>query len=157
MTANNKKQFLRKELPELLKKLEANTKANFGLMTPQHMIEHIAMVVKTSVKRSGEPENPPTPKQLGFQKFIAKGAVFKHYPSDKTKADLPALKYASLEEAIAQVPVATERFYAHFEAQPGAKCYNPFFGELDFEQLELFHYQHLRYHCWQFGLLEQYP
>lgn len=156
-TSKDKKQFLSTELPELLKNLEPDTKPNFGLMTPQHMVEHITMVVKTSIKRYGEPENPPTDKQLGFQKFIAKGAIMKHRPSNKTKEDLPILKYESLEKALAQVPVAIERFYQHFEAHPDVKAYNPFFGELSFEELELFHYQHLRYHCWQFGLLETYP
>ncbi len=156
MTATTKKEFLSQELPKLLQKLQPDTEPNFGLMTPQHMIEHISYVVKMSIKRAGEPENPPTKGQLGFKNFIANGAILKHRPSDKTKADLPALKYASFEEALAQVPIAVERFYSHFEANPDFIPYNPFFGELTFAELELFHYQHLRYHAWQFGLLESY-
>lgn len=156
MAATTKKEFLTQELPKLLKNLEADTEANFGLMTPQHMVEHLTSTTKYSIKVVGEAENPPTKGQLGFQKFIANGAVLTHRPSDKTKADLPELKYASLEEAVAQVYVAVERFYNHFEANPDFRPYNPFFGELDFERLELFHYQHFRYHCWQFGLIEDY-
>ncbi|MEZ4883886.1 MAG: DUF1569 domain-containing protein [Chitinophagales bacterium] len=156
MTATTKKEFLTQELPELLKGLQIDTEANFGLMTPQHMIEHIAYVVKMSIKRTGEPENPPTKGQLGFKKFIANGAILQHRPSDKSKADLPELKYSSLEKALEQVPIAVERFYTHFEAHPDTLSYNPFFGELSFEELELFHYQHLRYHAWQFGLIENY-
>lgn len=156
-TIINKKQFLKEELPKLLQDLKPDTEPNFGLMTAQHMVEHITYVVKTSLKRYGDPENPPTKRQLGFQKFIASGAVFQHRPSDKTKADLPTLKYTSLEEALKQVPVAIDRFYNHFEADPAWKAYSPFFGEMSFEQMELFHYMHLRYHCWQFGLLEAYP
>ena len=102
-------------------------------------------------------ENPPSKKQLGFQRFIEKGAILQHRPSDKTKADLPELKYENLEIAIEQVGVAVERFYTHFEANPGFKCYNKFMGELDFNQLELFNYNHYRFHLWQFGLIEKYP
>jgi len=156
MTSTTKKEFLSQELPELLKNLKPDTEGNFGLMTPQHMVEHIAYVVKFSIKRIGEPENPPTKGQLGFKKFIDNGAILKYRPSEKTKADLPELRYASLEEAIAQVPIAVERFYTHFEANPDFIPYNPFFGELTFEELELFHYQHLRYHAWQFGLVAEY-
>ena len=29
-------------------------------------------------------------------------------------------------------------------------------GEFDFEQLELFHSQHYKFHFWQFGLLAEY-
>ncbi len=153
----NKKEFLTQQVPELLKNLKADTEPAFGLMTPQHMIEHLTLVVKTSIKRYGEPEAEPSKRQLGFKRFIDKGAILQHRPSDKTKADLPKLKYSSLEEAAAQISVAVNRFYDHFENNPGFKAYSPFMGELTFEELELFHYQHYRYHLWQFGLLASYP
>jgi len=155
--AIDKKAFLINEVLPLLKKLPADREANFGLMSPQHMVEHLAVTLKSSVRRIGEVENPPTKGQLGFQKFIAKGSILEHRPSDKTKADLPPLKYDNIEDAIAQVEVAIHRFYNHFESQPDFKCYNVFFGELGFEDLELFNFMHYRYHLWQFGLIETYP
>lgn len=154
--STNKKEFLTAQLTSFFAALKADTEPSFGLMTPQHMVEHLIVTLKTTMKRYGEPENPPTKGQEGFKRFIAKGAVFKHRPSDKTKADLPELKYATLEEAVAKIPEAVERFYSHFEANPAYKAYTPFTGELDFAELELFHYQHFRYHLWQFGVLESY-
>ena len=153
----SKKEFLTSDVMELLKKLKSETEPAFGLMTAQHMVEHLSWTLKGCSKRVGEVENPPTKGQLGFQKFIKKGAILQHRPSDKTTADLPELKYGNLEKAIEQVMVAVERFYTHFEANPGFKCYNKFFGELDFDQLELFNYNHYRFHLWQFGLIEKYP
>lgn len=152
-----KKEFLTKEFPRLLGNLNPDTTPNFGLMTPQHMVEHLTMVIKTSVKRYGDPIVPPTKGQLGFKKFIQKGAVMKHFPSDKTKDDLPELRYATLDEALAQIPIAVERFYAHYEAHPVFISYSRMAGELNFEELELLHYMHTRYHLWQFGLLATYP
>ncbi len=154
--ATNRKEFLSQELPELLKGLKADTEANFGLMTPQHMVEHIAGVIKLTVKRHGEPPAEPTKGQLGFQKFLANGAVMQHRPSDKTKADLPALRYTSLEEAMEQYVIGCQRFYDHFEANPDFKAYHAFMGELGLSELELFHYQHFRYHAWQFGLVDNF-
>ena len=146
-----------REVPKLMAQLKPDTEPRFGLMTPQHMVEHLTLGVKTSVKRYGEPEGTPTDRQLGFKRFIEKGAIFEHRPNNKTKADLPELKYKSLEEALQQIPVAVERFYNHFEANQDFKAYSAFMGELGFEELELFHYMHFRYHLWQFGLLEKYP
>ena len=157
MTDISKKAFLTEEVLPLIKQIKTDTIAQFGLMTPQHMVEHLSYVTKWSVKNNGKPEGEPTKGQLGFKKFINNGAVMQHRPSDKTKEDLLDLKYGSLEEAIAQIPVAVERFYNHFKDDASLICYNPIMGELNFEELEIFHYQHYRYHLWQFGLLEQYP
>ena len=157
MTTTDKKSFLTKEVLPLLKTLKPEAEPSFGLMTAQHMVEHLTYVTKSSSKRNGEPEGEPTERQLRFKGFIEKGAIFKHYPSEKTKADLNPLKYGYLAEAIEQIPVAIDRFYSLFESNPGFKTYTSFTGELSFEELELMHYQHFRYHMWQFRLLGQYP
>ncbi len=156
-TTKSKKEFLLNEVIPLLQNLSPDQEPQFGLMTPQHMVEHLTWTLKNCVKRTGEPEDPPTKGQLGFKKFIAKGSVLEHRPNDKTKADLPDLKYKNLEEAIEQIEVAVHRFYNHYDANPDFKCYNRFFGELGFKDLELFSYMHYRYHLWQFGLIENYP
>lgn len=101
MSSNSKREFLIHKFPELLKMLQLETKANFGLMTPQHMVEHLIMALgSAATKFEGERIHPATEQQLGMQKFIQSGAVLVHRPSNKSKADLPPLKYASLNEAI---------------------------------------------------------
>ena len=57
--------FLKNEVPTLLEKLTPETEAKFGLMTPQHMVEHLTVSAKSILKRHGEPEAPPTKGQLG--------------------------------------------------------------------------------------------
>ena len=152
------KEYLLNEIPKLLEELKEDTAPKFGLMTAQHMVEHLTSTIKAVLHRYGEVQNPPTKGQLGFKKFIhEKGAVSEYRPSDKTKADLPELKYATFEEAKAELPKAVKQFYDHFEANPDFKCYNDFLGELDFGELSLFEYMHYRYHFYQFGLIETYP
>lgn len=154
---STKKEFLTEIVPTLLQDLKEDQEPQFGLMTPQHMIEHLTSIIKSSVKRYGEPDPALAERQSGFKRFIAGGAVFKHRDSDKTKADLPELKYDSFAEAVPQLMVGIERFYKHYESNPDFKTYNQFMGELDFEELETFHHSHVCYHLWQFGLLAEYP
>lgn len=102
-------------------------------------------------------ENPATEQQLGMQKFIKSGSVLSHRPSDKTKADLPTLKHASLAEAISLVPKAVQKYYAFQDDNSDYIPYAYYMGEISFEDVELFHFMHIHYHLWQFGLIEQYP
>ncbi|MEL6865492.1 MAG: hypothetical protein AAFP19_13785 [Bacteroidota bacterium] len=157
MTTISKQHFLVEEVPVLLNQLEADRIPQFGLMTPQHMVEHLVYTTKSSVKDYCPPPAELNKRQTGFRKFIENGAIFQHRPSNKTKADLPQLKYTSLEEAIEFIPQAIERFYSHFKDDPTRICFHPFMGQLDFEGLELFHFQHFRYHLWQFKLLDRFP
>jgi len=117
------------------------------------MVEHLIWVTKATAGRIGEPEEVPTKSHLYFKKFIANGAIFQYQPKeDVTKNDLKPLKYASLEEAIANVDPAIDRFYAYFE-DADVLSYNPMMGELSKEELEIFHAQHFRWHLYQFGLI----
>lgn len=158
MTATNKREFLMHEFPKLLKFLSTETKGNFGLMAPQHMVEHLIGAVESATEKyEGERENPATEQQLGMQQFIKNGCILSHRPSDKTKADLPPLKHTSLEEAISLVPKAVKQFYDFQDNNPDYIPYAYYMGEVSFEDIELFHFMHIRYHLWQFSLLEQYP
>ncbi|MEL6251015.1 MAG: hypothetical protein AAFR87_03290 [Bacteroidota bacterium] len=155
MTIDRRK-FMLEEVPSLLSSLDPDTEPRFGLMTAQHMVEHILNDGKYMYHRLGEPVSPLTEKQKGFQKFIDNGVPMKHRPSDKTKADLPELKFENLEAAVAEVVSLTQKFYEHFEANPDFMVYNSFMGELPFEKVELFFSQHWRYHLWQFKLIDQF-
>ncbi len=147
--------FLKGDALSLLQDLKEDAVAKFGILTPQHMVEHLIWVTKTTIGRKGEPEGAPTKSHLYFQKFINDGAIFQYRPKEgASSADLKPLKYGSLQEAIAQVAPAIDRLYQYYEENPGAMAYNPIMGELTQAQLELFHAQHYRWHLYQFGLIE---
>ena len=144
--------FLKEEMPTRLSKLTEDTLPKFGLMTPQHMVEHLILMTKMAIRIYGEVQETPTEGQLKFKKFIEKGAHFEYRPSDKTAADLPKLKYGSLQEAIDNYPQGINGFYAHYEANPAFLSFNPFQGKLGYEDLEFLHYRHFEYHLGQFDL-----
>ncbi len=151
------KDFLSKELPAKLRTLAGNQAPNFGLMTAQHMVEHLVYVTKSLSKRRGEPEAEMSKSQHYFRKFINAGCPFEHRPKEgASKADLKDLRSASIEEAIQGLEAATVQFYALFESNPAHKSYNPMMGEFNLAELELFNYQHGRWHLHQFGVIEEF-
>ena len=146
------KQFLVEEFPSRIEALKTSDQPSFGIMTPQHMVEHLILMAKLSTRQYGDVNSPATEGQIKFKKFIDNGANFEHRPSDKTADDLPKLKYGSLQEAKDDYANAIDRFYNHFEAQPDYLSYNQIQGALGFEDLEFLHYRHFQYHLDQFGL-----
>ena len=65
------------------------------------------------------------------------------------------LRFDSLEEAIKQLEKGVERFYTYFESKPqDYKTMHPSLGALNFEEWQLFHSKHFKYHFSQFELLE---
>lgn len=151
-TTMNYKEFLTQEVPVMLEQLTADTEPQWGMMTAQHMLEHLAKITKTSVKSYGEPPAQPTEGQLKFKAFIENGQPFKKNDSKAGKLD--DLFYSTFDEARQAVVEAVQRFYNAFEQNPDLQPYNPIMGALSFNELQHFHHKHYRHHFEQFGLLK---
>lgn len=144
------KKYLINTVPELLKQLKADNEPAFGIMTAQHMVEHLIWVTNSSVKDMGPAPEQLSEKQLGFVKFIEKGANFKHRPTEKRREDLDPPRMENIDAAIKNIPEAIQRLYA---CDADKTFYNPMMGKLSFAQMELFHAKHFEYHLEeQFGL-----
>jgi len=146
--------FLLQELPNKLNTLKENQTPNFGIMTAHHMAEHLIFVTKSLQKRHGDPEAELTKSQLYFRKFLDTGCPFEHRP--KEDATLNDLRTESIEAAVQILEAATKKFYDLFESNPNYKSYNPMMGEFNLEEIELFNYQHGKWHLHQFGIIEKY-
>lgn len=85
MTTVTNESFLKNKVLPLLANLKADAIPKFGIMTPQHMVEHLAWVTKATIGRKGEKPAEPAKSHLYFQKFIAGGAKFKHQPKEDAK------------------------------------------------------------------------
>ena len=146
------KQFLTQQVPEMLVHLKADTEPQWGRMTAQHMLEHLAKITKSSIKTYGVPPTEPTEGQRKFKAFIVEGHPFRK--NDSKKSTLEDLHYATFEEAHQAVLDAVHRFYTTFTQNPDLQPYTPIMGTLTFEELQRFHHKHYRHHFEQFGLLE---
>ena len=135
--------------------LSAETKALWGNMTAQHMIEHLIIVFKTSNgKLRTKCMNPPE-KWPVMKKILASDRAFpKNFVNPIAGANLRPLKFDSLEIAISKLRKELEDFKTYFVENPGSTPMNATFGELNFEEWIQFHIKHVTHHYSQFSLIE---
>jgi len=147
---NDRKTYLIQRVPELLKGLKADMEPAFGIMSAQHMVEHLVWVTKSTLKDFGPPPEELNESQQGFMRFIQKGANFKYRPSDKKREDLDPPRMPDLEASKSIIPESIDRLYSFNEDHV---FYNPNIGRLSFEEMELMHFRHYQWHLEeQFGL-----
>lgn len=62
----NKRDFLTTKFPELLNNLSSDTEANFGLMTPQHMVEHLIGAIEIATEKYEGERKPCYGATIGY-------------------------------------------------------------------------------------------
>lgn len=138
----------------MLSLLNKDTKALWGKMSPQHMVEHLILAVKMSngklkLECINPPERIPTLKRF----LMSSRPMPKLFVSPVIGADLRPLECSSLEEAMGRLKKEIDDYVIFFENNPGAKTVNVTFGELNKEEWDVFHKKHFTHHLSQFGLL----
>jgi len=143
-------------IPKYLYKLTETTKAQWGILTPQHMLEHLEFTYRIA---SGEiqdfeiatPEKYLDKYQEMLYNYEPMGKGF-DFPLSK-KGELEDLKYENLEVAKAKFLESREEYLAFFKENPEAIVKNVVFGELNKFEWYLLERKHLNYHFEQFGLI----
>ncbi|WP_179020935.1 phenylacetic acid degradation bifunctional protein PaaZ [Winogradskyella forsetii] len=144
------------KIEELLSKLKEDTKPKWGIMTPQHMIEHLEYTYKIT---SGDIQDfeIATPEKIlekvhaslyNYDKF-PKNSQFPQLEKDK----LDDLKHPDLATAIEKFKAQREKYLEYFKEHPDAKLKNLVFGELNRYESYLLERKHLNHHFEQFDLL----
>ena len=144
------------KIEECLSKLKEDTKPNWGIMTPQHMIEHLEYTYKIA---SGEIQDfeISTPEKIlekvknslwNYDKF-PKNSQFPSLEKDT----LDALKHEDLATAIDKFKAQRKKYIEYFKEHPEVTLSNMVFGELNRYEWYLLERKHLNHHFEQFGLL----
>ncbi|TRX48479.1 phenylacetic acid degradation bifunctional protein PaaZ [Fulvivirga sp. M361] len=142
-------------IQEGLAKLTAEAKPKWGIMTSQHMVEHIEFFHLMSIGKY--PTEIATP-----EKYIERvqDSLFTYEPMPKNhvhplmeEGKLTELKHANLEEAKDALLTAYDAFEAYFKENPDASMPNTVFGMLDKELWDLLNRKHYHHHFQQFGLI----
>lgn len=140
---------------ETSQNLKSNASPLFGIMTPQHMIEHLIFVLKFS--------NGKLPQQLMVDERLSK--TIKHYTIDTEREmsigfkapmlgdELIPLLLPDINSAIEQLRKELIDFDLYFEKNPDSKPMSPVLGELDHREWIIFHNKHFTHHFKQFDLL----
>ncbi len=137
-----------------VKKLTPETTANWGIMTPQHMVEHLIVTMKISNGKLRAPLAVSEHEMELRKKFLMGDKMFeKNIKNPVLGEGLPKLRNANLDEAREKFLKEVDDFYEFFKTNPDAKPIHPLFGELYKSEWERFHLKHFTHHLSQFGLL----
>ncbi|PZX50493.1 DUF1569 domain-containing protein [Algoriphagus chordae] len=144
-----------KLIEKKLKNLKADTPAQFGIMTPQHMVEHLTITVKISYNRIKIPEFELSEKQKFQKRALLETSM--EFPrgvlAPGVKAgDLHPLRSVDLDEAKQQLVDSIVAYNEFFAYEPNIDTIHPRFSRLNHEEWEKFHTKHFMHHFKQFGI-----
>jgi len=145
----------RERLLDRFRTLTTDSKPVFGLMTAQHMVEHVCLTFSLSNGRREIAQTTPerlaniTKRRLLESEMVfPKGFKAPVLPENDT---LP-LQYESLNAAIAALEDEIDTFEGWFKHYPGSRPVHPVMGPLTYDEWQVFHSKHLTHHLEQFGL-----
>lgn len=139
---------------EILNDLKVETKPLWGKMSAQHMVEHLIFAVQMgNGKLILECFNPPEKLPLMKRILMSNKPLPKLFINPVIGQDLMELKFSNLDEAKFNLKKEIDDYYDYFEKNPEAKLVNVTFGDLNFEEWEIFHKKHFTHHLSQFGLI----
>ena len=146
----------KKEIQEKLNVLTENSLPQWGIMTPQNMLEHLEDFLKMVIGGE-EAEILETDLQqleklgdwLYKHKPIAKNLKYENLPENENAP----LRYKNLDEAKQKFMESLSEFLIYFKENPTAEHNHPRFGRINKEMWELFHQKHFTHHFEQFNLI----
>jgi oxepin-CoA hydrolase/3-oxo-5,6-dehydrosuberyl-CoA semialdehyde dehydrogenase len=149
--------FLSDEVPILLEQLSVDDQPLWGIMTPQHMVEHLIVTYKMSIGRIKIPVISKEEDRPRLRVYLMKDSPMRRsVPSPTGNNELQPLRSATLGEAKQKLIRETEAFLEFVKAQPDFLADHPFGGAMRADEWLLFHRKHIKHHFIQFQLLPDY-
>ncbi|EAZ81188.1 DUF1569 domain-containing protein [Algoriphagus machipongonensis] len=143
-----------KHIKERLSQLKEDSKKNFGIMTPQHMVEHLTITMKISSNRIPYPDFTPSEKQLQQKKALLHTDL--QFPQGVMAPGigerLMPFKHSDLETAKEKLLSSIEEYENFFKENPSNHTNHPRFGLMTYQEWELFHPKHIEHHFGQFNI-----
>lgn len=148
--------FDKNTLHEFLTALPDDRAPLWGMMTPQHMVEHLSFATSFSNGKMPMPLAIPEEKvERAKARLLAPEwqmpMLFKasFMPTD----NLPPLAFATKSEAIDALLGQIDDFYDFYAQNPEATPIHPYFGPLNRAEWEVLHHKHFYHHLKQFGMV----
>jgi len=145
-------EFTRENISAALVNLTAETPAEWGELTPQHMVEHLETQLK--LVTGTDERTISTPPEM-LEAFTESLYNFRKFPKG-TKAPYPVggdYKHESLEAAKAALLKTYDDMQDFFKENPDFTSIHPVFGDLDKFLWNLMSRKHFTHHFEQFGLV----
>lgn len=149
--------FFSVELPNALDQLAPDAKPLWGVMTPQHMVEHLIVTYKMSIGRIKiplvvSPEEAPKNKPY----LLKDSPMRRNVASPTGNNELQPLRFDDLDTAITKLKEEVLKFQEFREQNPEFHAIHPYGGALNPDEWLLFHRKHVKHHLIQFGLIPDY-
>ena len=145
----------RKNVEGYLAKLTEQSTAKWGIMTPQHMVEHLTHGLHSAVNKIKLDVHTP---EEHLEKYT--DSLYNYYPFPKNSKTpvledgvLADLEYADLNEAKAKFLEGFDAFELYYKENPEATANNAVFGPLDKDLWDLMNRKHFNHHFEQFSIL----
>lgn len=151
------REFFETEFESILDRLESDQKPVWGLMTPQHMVEHLIVTFKMSIGRIKIPVISKVEDQPRLKAYLMKDSPMRRsVPSPTGRNELQPLRSASLAEATEKLRSEVKNYLDFMEEQPEFLADHPYGGAMTAQEWLLFHRKHCKHHFIQFGLIPDY-
>jgi hypothetical protein len=150
-----KENFLRTKLVTYLQRLDATTKAQWGKMSVQHMVEHLGgdAVRNANGRLKFDTILTPPDKLAAMREFLMSDKPFKENTNNPLMGgQLASLRYITIQAAIGALQQELIYFFEAYAKNTEMVIRNPFFGDLNFEQNVQLLYKHSLHHLRQFGV-----
>lgn len=148
-------EFNKENVTKALAKLRGDQSPKWGILTPQHMVEHLEFFLQMAMGKVeteiSTPEKHLERIQESLFNYRPMPRSFKH-PLFKQE-ELEDLRFESLAEAKAALLSAIAAYETFFKENPGIETPNTVFGMLDKQLWDLLNRKHFHHHFSQFGLL----
>ena len=140
-----------------LSKLKEGDKPQWGILTPQHMLEHIEKTIRIG---AGEIQDFDIATPEEYLEKVQE-MVYNHKPMPRghnhplmKEGSLEPLVHENLEMAKSKLLEAMDQFEIYFKEHPEAITKNAVFGEMNKFEWDLLNVKHLNHHFEQFNLLD---
>ncbi|MEZ5002336.1 MAG: hypothetical protein R2730_04795 [Chitinophagales bacterium] len=145
--------FIREQSIVWLRTLQPTDRPLWGMMTPQHMIEHLIFIYENSLGERAVNlliEEEKLPKYLSFLRSnygFSQNFKFGMIPEN----ELVPLKYGSIDLAIKALEQKIHSFFELINADYLQYTLHPYYGKLNRVDSILFQFKHTMHHLMQFG------
>ncbi|MCE3297094.1 MAG: hypothetical protein K0R65_2808 [Crocinitomicaceae bacterium] len=136
-----------------LEKLTPETKALWGSMSAQRMVEHLTDTLRIATGENPQKMEIPEDRierMLGFLDSDKPMAQNIEVPFATTDMEL---RHEELELAVDEFVDAWLHFEELYEENPDHKEAHPYYGPLNYDQWQRLNSKHLTHHFTQFGLI----
>ncbi len=150
-----KEKFLTEEFITLLKKLKANEKPQWGVLSAQGMVEHMTDSFGSAWGRILEPMQTPPEFLEKAKSFAMSDKPFRPNTKNSLMSETPApLRQANMEDAVKELENEIFLFTTHYQFYPNAIVTNPFSGDFNYKEWVHLLHKHAIHHLKQFSIIK---